>query len=827
MTSQPVMALNLASDDISRTLCFLHPPGSVFEVCLIDPVEKKHPAWGNEFARGKKAIVAGWFDDLVKAAEIIHKLDEHVKPSGFYTTLNPCDSALLGRANNRLKASVARTKDNEITTIRHLLIDVDPKRPSGISSTDTEKAAAMDVIECVYSYLKSKGWPEPLRGDSGNGWHLLYKLSLDNTRDNVELVKGILYALDDRFSTDKTDVDTSVYNPSRISKVYGTTARKGDSTNDRPHRRAAISSIPDDPQPVSVELLKELAIKAPAAPVRTPTQPTSGQRLNVEDYLAKYGVLLKTVKNIGSSTFYVLETCVFDESHTGGESAIVQTAEGKLLYQCFHNSCQGRTWHEARAIISGDDRLFPESVTPHTSINAQKSTVIEWPEEDVSLPETAINLIPASMKEIVEIGLKTTHAHADNLILGLLSFIVPIAGAVSICSSEDDHQGERLRLYNLILGPSGVGKTIVITRFVPALLYDLEEETKSLNDLCREQRQSLESELKTLSRNSEDKARRQQIENDLNNLQVSYRTCLLDSATPEGLFKALEHKSTPLVILDEFGATLKRAEKSEHTRGFIDMLTQIADRGSAKGRITKGDDPPVLVPDISLSILATTTTEDLPQKSALSLLRGGHLARYTISYVTEGRLLPDRDYLLESEIRTLRRWRDDIKQAVDQRSGRFVLSSQASSHLQDFKQSISAEFVEAINSGEPDGGSIVRLIRKAKSFSLALHLGDDRSRRNKEISLETMQQACALTTYYHQQHHFSLMTFLNHGEKYSQNLNIGKRILKYLKQVDGRASIREVYKYLHLKKATAMTVLTMLEGQTLVKIEDEKHVCIL
>jgi hypothetical protein len=52
-----------------------------------------------------------------------------------------------------------------------------------------------------------------------------------------------------------------------------------------------------------------------------------------------------------------LETCLFNPDHAGNEAAIGQAADGKLYYKCFHNSCQGRTWAEARQIISGDDKL--------------------------------------------------------------------------------------------------------------------------------------------------------------------------------------------------------------------------------------------------------------------------------------------------------------------------------------------------------------------------------------------------------------------------------------------------------------------------------------
>ena len=53
-----------------------------------------------------------------------------------------------------------------------------------------------------------------------------------------------------------------------------------------------------------------------------------------------------------------MKRCVFDQSHSPNEAAIGQTDDGKLFYQCFHDSCQERTWRDARQIISGTDPLF-------------------------------------------------------------------------------------------------------------------------------------------------------------------------------------------------------------------------------------------------------------------------------------------------------------------------------------------------------------------------------------------------------------------------------------------------------------------------------------
>ena len=102
---------------------------------------------------------------------------------------------------------------------------------------------------------------------------------------------------------------------------------------------------------------------APADEPKAPAKPSNGFFLDVQAYLAKYSHEVVKTKTNGSSTLYCLKHCIFNPSHNGNEAAIGQTAEGKLFYQCFHNSCQGKTWHEARQIISGDDRLFEGNST--------------------------------------------------------------------------------------------------------------------------------------------------------------------------------------------------------------------------------------------------------------------------------------------------------------------------------------------------------------------------------------------------------------------------------------------------------------------------------
>ena len=163
------------------------------------------------------------------------------------------------------------------------------------------------------------------------------------------------------------NIDTAVFNPGRIWKAYGTTARKGDSIpagphrEARPHRMAYLDSI-DNIRPIDRDTLGKLYEKFKAEESTRDTRVKSNQangngKLDVIKYLDHYGVSYK-IKSKNGACLYCLNHCVFDESHIRNEASIIQQESGKLLYQCFHNSCKGRTWREARQIISGGDNLF-------------------------------------------------------------------------------------------------------------------------------------------------------------------------------------------------------------------------------------------------------------------------------------------------------------------------------------------------------------------------------------------------------------------------------------------------------------------------------------
>ncbi|MBT8604893.1 hypothetical protein G6677_00195 [Polynucleobacter paneuropaeus] len=148
-----------------------------------------------------------------------------------YYVMNPINDNFADRS----------VKDKDIAYRDLLLIDIDKVGHKGESSTDAELEAARLLSEQIADYLKSEGWDDPIRMMSGNGYHLYYILDeLPNDEKTKALVEGALRELAEKFNNDIVAIDTVVFNASRITKVPGTIARKGQNTSERPHRMAEV-----------------------------------------------------------------------------------------------------------------------------------------------------------------------------------------------------------------------------------------------------------------------------------------------------------------------------------------------------------------------------------------------------------------------------------------------------------------------------------------------------------------------------------------------------------------------------------------------------------
>lgn len=226
-------------------------PGEVTEIRAYG-LKKANKAWeGWAFD-----IVYGYFDNAKAFGQAAMALDR-AKAAGIYFTLNPVIPDFLARAPNRLKASGTKpiqTNDDDILCLRWLPIDLDPlmERPSGawikrrgVASSETELKMAMRYQDLIADWMeKTLHWPRGIRAMSGNGTHLLYRLpDLPDPQVSKTKVKTCLAAIRHQFKTAEkfVDIDQKVFNPARIWKLYGTTARKGDHTELRPHRKSYIN----------------------------------------------------------------------------------------------------------------------------------------------------------------------------------------------------------------------------------------------------------------------------------------------------------------------------------------------------------------------------------------------------------------------------------------------------------------------------------------------------------------------------------------------------------------------------------------------------------
>jgi hypothetical protein len=237
-------------------------PGQVVELRALDAVTESYR---------RPHIASGFFDADHLEDMARHALELSGDAKGVYFTLNPLKHDLLSRCYNRVADATTAACDNDVLRRDWLLIDIDPVRVAGVSSTNEERAASWAKAVQVRDYLGGLGWPAPLLADSGNGFHLVYPISLP--ADDGGLVKRALHALADRFDDERVQVDRAVYNPARIVKLYGTPARKGDSTPERPHRWSGLLEVPGPRQAVPLDKLAALAATAPAPAEGPPAAP--------------------------------------------------------------------------------------------------------------------------------------------------------------------------------------------------------------------------------------------------------------------------------------------------------------------------------------------------------------------------------------------------------------------------------------------------------------------------------------------------------------------------------------------------------------------------
>ena len=419
----------------------------------------------------------------------IQPYENDPETKGIYTTIQRCDPALLARASNRLKQAGdnTTTSDGNITHFVAFPIDVDSGCASGISATDAELETARGVASQIAEALQSLGIPV-VTAKSGNGWHILIYLAelLEVTEDTTHRFKHCGDVIVSLWGGDAT-----VYNPSRVWKLYGTTAKKGDATVDRPHRQAKIleptdlstiehisfddlekailSLEPTEPTTAEPDTASASSDKAPARRTNGKRLPPLDSRDDLERLARDCGAELQG--NWQQKADYEACKTYCPLCHRDKCGVISYRASGECGYKCHTNTCNGanfQTLYESAGYAkapeqtksaykgNGDTPIDFMSNTPQYTdddieLDDGDNVLMEFPQELFfgvfkDYREAHLDRVPIS-DAFAFAGLKHTIASilGRKIYLDTAPFVYPNMYTAFIGGSSDAAKGNALR----------------------------------------------------------------------------------------------------------------------------------------------------------------------------------------------------------------------------------------------------------------------------------------------------------------------------------------------------------------------------------------------
>lgn len=430
--------------ELRKAIQQIHPDGELFEVRVINGTKRKP--------------LSGFFRDADTLIKALQKVD--LRNTNVYFTLNEINEDLYYRAQRDCFIMGGNdTDDDNVDGFKWLFVDLDPERITGISSTDEELKKSFALAKKISAFLKDYGFEDPVKGMSGNGAHLLYRISLENNDINKNLVEKCLKALSMFFDTDEVKVDTANFNPSRVCKLYGTLAQKGAHSEKRPHRMSYMIGDARDVKVTDKVYLEKLAAELPEdVPAPAPYNNYKPSEFDVEEWMDKQGLRYRA-KPWNGGTKYILDECPFNHSHKAPDSMVTRMASGALGFKCLHRHCQDYHWRELRLKFEPDaydekfnenDKRIEEGWAQHNRDKAKQETVKAYQDDD-SLPDfqTAEMILNRDdpEPEYIRSGINKIDKELGGLEKGKVSIISGLRAAakstllseIMLNSLEDNH----------------------------------------------------------------------------------------------------------------------------------------------------------------------------------------------------------------------------------------------------------------------------------------------------------------------------------------------------------------------------------------------------
>ena len=188
------------------------------------------------------------------------------------------------------------------------------------------------------------------------------------------------------FSDDKVEVDKTTYNPSRICRLYGTIACKGDNIPTRPHRQAIIISIRGEGEIVTISQITKIVSKLQdkhnintevTAEITNKKLKNVNKKKDEAEWLEKYEIQVSHRKEEADKIIYVLKQCPWNEEHTDKSAYVSQYNNGNIVAGCHHNSCSENNWSTLRSKYEPTNKVTNENIDKYDGKNEDKKGQID------------------------------------------------------------------------------------------------------------------------------------------------------------------------------------------------------------------------------------------------------------------------------------------------------------------------------------------------------------------------------------------------------------------------------------------------------------------
>jgi len=322
----------------------------------------------------RPCVFSGFYDEWDCLADDALKI-EHIA-SGCYFMPNPLDRTITRLSNSLTRTTAPLASKANILTRRFFLIDVDNQGVKGESATEQEREDALTLTRQIWGELSAvRGWPDPVYASSGNGGHLLYRI--EELVEDDGLLKNALWSLASMFDGGYGSVDKKVHNPARIWKLYGTLARKGSNTEERPHRRAEILKAPPSLEVVPTALIRDLAgeIKKKTHTVDLSANFKKSKKkahqsrhfepspFDLDEWLERTGLshTLGKWRPTEKGRKAIFDVCPFNMEHNDRSAVLFDNRGGSPAFYCQHNSCDGNDFPALRDLVDPEWRYKKET----------------------------------------------------------------------------------------------------------------------------------------------------------------------------------------------------------------------------------------------------------------------------------------------------------------------------------------------------------------------------------------------------------------------------------------------------------------------------------